>query len=94
MIVDMHNHGVPPAAIEHLRREPERYGAEVADGPAGPVVRFCDGARLTVLPAMLDLEGRSEALARRGMDGAVLSVWIDFHRSACRRRRVAPSPDS
>jgi aminocarboxymuconate-semialdehyde decarboxylase len=80
MVVDMHNHGVPPEALERLRREPERYGAQVEDGPGGPLIRFRDGGVLRPFPALLELDQRTERLRQQGIDGAVLSVWIDFHR--------------
>lgn len=80
MIVDMHNHAVPPEALERLRKDPAKYGAKFEEN--GPTVTFEDGwgIPLKMSEGMVSMDRRKEKMAAIGVDGAVLSVWIDFHR--------------
>jgi aminocarboxymuconate-semialdehyde decarboxylase len=80
MKVDMHNHGLAPSALERMRREPERHGVTVTDVPGGVEVRFPDGPARRVEPSWSDLTERLEHLSAIGLDGAVLSTQIEFHR--------------
>lgn len=89
MIVDMHHHAVPPEAVARLRRDPGRYGCRFEDTPSGPVLTFLDGwgRPLPISGRMTDLVERKAHLREIGADGAVISVWIDFHRYRMDPRR-------
>lgn len=82
MIVDMHHHAVPPEALLRIRKDPGRYGGRVEDTAQGPKVTFEDGwdGPLRVFERMTAMEARRAHMEELGIDGAVLSVWVNFHR--------------
>ncbi len=82
MIVDVHCHYVSPRVAAAVREHPGRYGVRVEAGAAG-APRFLIGDQPTVppqtlLPALLDLDARQQAMAGQGIEHQVLSTAVSF----------------
>ena len=87
MIIDMHNHGVAPAAYERLIGEPFAYGARVEQRNDGRWLVFDDTMQQDprsldsqAWTLLTDLEQSKAHLRQIGADGAVVSTYISLHR--------------
>jgi aminocarboxymuconate-semialdehyde decarboxylase len=67
--IDVHNHAIPPTAIELLNRDPV-YGASVEDG----VWRGGVHVRFEVVPSFVDADAKLAELEASDLDGAVVST--------------------
>lgn len=86
MIIDMHNHCLPPTALEHILDAPEWYGVGIEETEKGPVFMLIGdiqpGHRFS-LPFwrwVTDLTERKARLQQLGVEGMVLSILPGFHR--------------
>lgn len=87
MIIDMHNHGVAPAAYERLLDQPFTFGARIEQRNDGRWLVFedsmqqdprsLDSPSWSLLP---DIEKSKVHLREIGADGAVISTYISLHR--------------
>jgi aminocarboxymuconate-semialdehyde decarboxylase len=87
MIIDMHNHGVAPAAYERLLGEPFAYGARIEHRNDGRWLVFEDSMQQDprsldsqAWALLTDLEQSKSHLRDIGADGAVVSTYISLHR--------------
>jgi aminocarboxymuconate-semialdehyde decarboxylase len=70
---DLHNHVIPPAVVDAIRRNPERFGTRIVDRDGKPY--FDAHGRMTeLLPEFDHVEAKIEWMDRAGMDVAVISV--------------------
>jgi predicted TIM-barrel fold metal-dependent hydrolase len=72
--IDVQTHWLPPAVLEAIegRTEWPRF----VDGPKGRLVEYGDGAAYPLLPEVVDLENKIEAMDRGGIGVSVLSINI------------------
>lgn len=82
MIVDVHCHYVSPRVAAAVRESPGRYGVRVEETAAGEP-RFLIGDQptappQTLLPALLDLDARQQAMVGQGIEHQVLSTAVSF----------------
>lgn len=82
MAIDVHAHYVPPALVERLRHDGERYGVAVVEtAPACHALHFAYGLRLRpFFPELVEEPARRIAkMAAAGIDREILSTWTDIH---------------
>jgi aminocarboxymuconate-semialdehyde decarboxylase len=79
MVIDIHAHYVPPRVLDEIQRHPEAYGVGIARHPDGRSALLFPGQDYTrpILPALLDLDQRVDALATMEVDHQVLAAWMD-----------------
>jgi aminocarboxymuconate-semialdehyde decarboxylase len=73
MNIDLHNHVVPPAIVEALRRDPERYGTGIEERD-GKRYFNVHGRYAELQPAFYDIDAKIEWMDRSGIDVAGISV--------------------
>jgi aminocarboxymuconate-semialdehyde decarboxylase len=69
MIIDVHNHAIPPSVIDLFRKE-SGYGVSFPDS----LMRLSDGFQFPLNPSFYDGKAKLAELAAHELDGAVLSV--------------------
>jgi aminocarboxymuconate-semialdehyde decarboxylase len=69
MIIDIHNHAIPPSVIELFKQKVE-YGVSFP----GSLMRLSDGFQFPLKPSFHDGKAKLAELAEHELDGAVLSV--------------------
>jgi aminocarboxymuconate-semialdehyde decarboxylase len=77
--LDLHAHFTAPELLDRVRKDGWRWRISVAESPGAIRLQFgWDQFSRPFFPAMLDLTGREQWLAARGIAGQVLSPWMDL----------------
>lgn len=76
---DVHAHCAPPAFLDALARDGDRYGTEVVDTDRGRALRFAGGLTTPALRADLsDLAHRLATMDAGRVDVQLVSPWVDL----------------
>ena len=79
MSIDVHAHCVPEGVLEALRAEGGRYGIELAEQDGRYAALIAGRVQIRpILPTLLDLPRRLQAMDAAGVDVQVLASWIDL----------------
>jgi aminocarboxymuconate-semialdehyde decarboxylase len=70
---DLHNHVIPSAVVEAIRRHPERFGTRIEEKDGKPYFD-AHGRMMPLKPEFYDVEAKIEWMNRVKLDVAVISV--------------------
>ncbi len=73
MTYDLHNHVIPPAVVDAIRRNPDRFGTRIEDRNGKPYFD-AHGRMIELLPEFHDVNAKIAWMDRVGMDVCVISV--------------------
>jgi len=70
---DLHNHVIPPAVVDAIRRNPDRFGTRIEDRNGKPYFD-AHGRMIELLPEFNDVDAKIAWMDRAGMDVCAISV--------------------
>jgi aminocarboxymuconate-semialdehyde decarboxylase len=74
LVIDIHSHYLPPDLVQGARRRPGIDGIRATSEDGRTILTHRQGFRYPIAPELVSLEARIEAMDRRGIDRAIVSL--------------------